>query len=286
MELDVWDAGSSGGAPSRSIAAGPAGANNDAFITSDGTIYYSYYFTGSSGSVTCAAGDTCVAYAVVPPGRSTAEKTYYETIVPQSQQVNFGPDYMAVGPDGTLYVTENTEIQDDTLAGLYVYKPNGTESYVATPADPSNAIQPYSAVQGIDVDGSGNVYVASDNQAVSLSTYQWDNIDTLHTLSVYTSQATMLLRSTNAFQLPVTVAVTRDGTAFVSGYPGAPGPYPFGEDWVVAPGTTNVTQIPNLYAAPDVIFYTASSGHGRATFAIGAASGHSSGKLAFPWRRL
>jgi sugar lactone lactonase YvrE len=79
-----------------------------------------------------------------------------ESIVPQGSQSSFSPNYIAVGGDGTIYVTEWSFSSTDTLAGLYIYPVSGPERYYSAGAEAPN---------GIDLDASGNIYVVNNNTA-------------------------------------------------------------------------------------------------------------------------
>ena len=92
----------------------------------------------------------------MPPRSTTPSRTFGERNVPLAQQVNFTPNYAAIGSDGTLYVTEfNIFATPDPLAGLYIYPPTGQE--------PVPVITGAENPQGVDVDAVGNIYVVNNN---------------------------------------------------------------------------------------------------------------------------
>ncbi len=136
--VDAWQPGNTG-TPDLSVSF--AAQTVPAFVTpaagSDGTLYIAY----ESGAN--------VSYGVYPPGATTPERTIVE---PRGSA--FVPTSMAVGTDGTLYVTEWEGHTNDPFAGLYVYSPTGTERYIHVGAP---------APVGVKVDAFGNVYVLNDN---------------------------------------------------------------------------------------------------------------------------
>ena len=201
LVTDVWDPGSTGGPPARTIMTNvPSGITNFGF-THDGTLYLPNNLAGSAPT-----------YEVIPPGSSTPSRTITEAIVAPSQYANFSPNYSALGPDGTLYVTEYTFGQPDPNAGLYIYPVSGPERFIAAASD-ANGPGP----QGVDVDGSNNIYVVNNNTAVTSNTTCQG--DSLQSVTVY-NQAGQLLRTATGGGLnsgfPITVAA--DGTAFLSSF--------------------------------------------------------------------
>jgi hypothetical protein len=201
LNVGVWHPGAAGGPPSYSLTAAQSCYAFD--LHHDGTIYLPQYVNGTSS------------YAVYPPGRATPARTIPETIVPPSQQANFCANYMTVGRDGTLYVTEYTDFQPDPLAGLYIYSPDGKERFVATTSD-SNGPGP----EGVDVDAAGNIYVANNNNAVTINSsgdlvYQSDS---LHDVEVFAPGGRSVLRHITGDFDPIAVGVTPDGTVFFTSF--------------------------------------------------------------------
>ncbi len=228
--IDVWDAGSTGGAPSRSFILPTNGLYFFGVMGHDGTIYAP--LTNSDGTFQ---------YNVYPPGSSTP-KVITETYVPPAQQGNFAPNYAAVGSDGTLYVTEYTFNQPDTLAGLYVYAPSGAETFVPTYSNANGA-----GPQGVDVDASGNVYVVNNNATFGQASLS----DTLNDIEIFgprgvggPSQAASPVNvtgGTNVFNA-YSIAVSADGTAFFSSNQPETTAGSYGT-WVLPAGTTTASQI-------------------------------------------
>jgi len=210
QSVDVWDAGSTGGPPSRTITE-PSGGVPFGIIDHAGNLYTTHFT--ASGTFN---------YDVYAPGSATPTSTIAETIVPASEQYEFNPNYAAVGFDGTLYVTEYTFNQFgafDPLAGLYIYKPNAsggyTESFVATT---SNANGP--GPEGVDVDANNNIYVANSNGADlydSNGNYLGSQNDSLHDITIYGPGGTSPRHVTGAFSA-YPVAVSADGTLFFSSF--------------------------------------------------------------------
>jgi hypothetical protein len=258
--FDVWNPGASG-APSMTI--------NEPFtgvlfgvLAHDGTIYAPH--TNDDGTFQ---------YDIYAPGSSTVTRTIAETVVPPSQQGAFSPNYAAIGPDGTLYVTEYTFVQPDPLAGLYIYSPNGTETFVATTAD-GNGPGP----QGVDVDASGKVYVVNNNSGYQSANNYASQGDSLHDVTVYASGGASVLRHiTGAFD-GYPIAVASDGTAFISsfasfGMTGVAGTF------AIAAGTSNLTQISST-GAEGLVLYDGNretTGVRRTASTVGASTGHGFG---------
>jgi hypothetical protein len=207
QSTDVWDAGSTGGTPSRTIVNSTAGTPFG-IMAHDGTLYLPQI--NANGTF---------AYDVYAPGSGTIEKTITEQIVPAGMQSQFNPNYAAIGPDGTLYVTEYSFFQDDTLAGLYIYKPDGTEVFVATTSNANGA-----GPQGVDVDASGNIYVVNDNgqEYIDSNGNYAQEADTLHDVEVFapcgtgctTSNPPAVLRHITGTFDGYPIAVAADGTVF------------------------------------------------------------------------
>lgn len=195
--FDVWDPGQSG-APSRTIT---AKQNVIAFAMGhDGTLYIPAI--SSTGQL------QYLAYAA---GASAPTRTIAETVVPAMQQGSFSPNYINIGADGTLYVTEYSFSQPDPLAGLYIYPPNGPEKFVSTTSDSQGA-----GPEGVDVDASGNIYVANNNQYYdSTGTY---HPDTLHDVEVFAPGGSSVLRHITGNFDPFPLAVAPDGTLFFSSF--------------------------------------------------------------------
>jgi hypothetical protein len=266
--VGMWPPGAKGGPPSYSLAVPQTCYAFD--LHHDGTLYISQYVNGASS------------YAVFPPG-STMPRTIPETIVPPSQQANFCANYMTVGRDGTLYVTEYSFFQPDPLAGLYIYSPDGRERFVATTSD-SNGPGP----EGVDLDAAGNIYVANNNNAVTINSsgnlvYQSDS---LHDVEVFAPRGRSVLRHITGDFDPIALAVTPDGTVFFSSYSFAPstGVSVVYGTFAAAPGSTKAIQVAEngqeqivLYngrqeAAASTERFTASYSGGAAAAHAGAAS--------------
>jgi hypothetical protein len=243
---DIWDAGHIGGAPSRTLIR-PVNTNGNyiygGYLTHDGTFYWAYE-TASTG----------VAYDVVPAGASTASRTIEETIVPNtgSAQQYFYPNYIAVGADGTLYVSEWTGGADSTEAdsGLYIYPVTGPERK-----------QTVVGPQGIDLDGSGNVYVMVNNSETTAG-------PVANQIDVYTADATALSRTipSSGWTSGYPMTVNTDGTLFFTTY----GP---NGAWAIPAGSTTATQVSPDYGN-SIILYNGSretTSRGRAVQSVGAA---------------
>ncbi len=230
---DVWDAGVTG-APSRTLNTIGSGIFYSYVMTHDGTLYLSD--TSASGAPQ---------YDVFPPGASTPTSVIPETIVQPSQYSSFAPNYEAVGPDGTLYVTEYTYTQPDPLAGPYIYPPGGMERFIPAAA---NANGPGPA--GVDVDASGNIYVANANFAYTSNSCQED---TLSEITVYSSTGS-LLRTIPTMPGPIPVTVAADGTLFYSTYGAGCDSTGGMTVATVAPGSTMSLQIANVETQQIVLF--------------------------------
>ncbi len=258
--VDVWDAGSTGGAPSRTLTAPIAGVLFG-IMEHDGTI------------VMPANTATTIGYAFYPPGSSTPNRTITDTIVSPDQAPYFDANYAAVGPDGTLYVTEYGFYQTDPNAGLYIYPPSGPEKFVATTAD-ANGPGP----QGVDVDASGNVYVINNNFAYNTPTGNTAQGDSLHDLEVFGPLGTGTPRHVTGTFTALPLAVASDGTAFFSGFPieqlGVYGSY------AVQPGSSTVTQISTLGTAELTLYdgnRESTANKRKVASVVGAHSAHGVG---------
>ena len=230
ISLDVWNAGSTGGAPNYTLTADEA-SDFTYDVQHDGTIYLSQNTPNAATPV--------ASYLVYPPGSSTPSRTVPETIVTGANVANFSPDYMTVGPDGTLYVTEYTFAQPDPLCGLYIYPPSGSEKFVALDSN-SNGCGAY----GVDIDAVGNIYVAVNNSGYDATTFATDN-DTMNEIEVFAPGGTSVLRRITVSN-PVALVAAPDGTLFVSSF-AFNGPLGLSNGvnatFVVAPGATTATQI-------------------------------------------
>jgi len=221
--FDVWDAGASG-SPSRTISYAQHDGTEFAYaLGPDGSLYVAY--RSASGAQM---------FDVIAPGASGPQRTMSETLA--SSPSSFRPNVMAATADGTLYVGEWTGSTSDPNAALYVFAPNGTESKVSS-LDPG--------IDGIDFDGSGNVYVVSNNAQLAGSTSQTN--DTAQQLTEYSARAAALISQIDD-GVPGVGALTvgSDGTAYLVQYGGSARNAPAqGAVYSVAPlGTTAKNLIP------------------------------------------
>lgn len=225
INLDVWPAGSTGGAPAYTLNADQA-SNFTFDVQHDGTIYLSQNQNGVPSYLEFS-------------GSATPEKTISETIVTGSNLANFSPNYMTVGPDGTLYVTEYTFASGDPSCGLYIYPPSGAEKFVAVDSN-ANGCGAY----GVDLDAVGNIYVAVNNSGY-LSDYSAQQNDTMNEIEVFSPGGASVLRRISV-QNPIALVAAPDGTLFVSSFPFA-GYYGVttgvNATFVVPAGSTTATQI-------------------------------------------
>jgi hypothetical protein len=252
MIYDIWDPGQTG-APSRTITLPDATGVLLYFghLTSSGELY-------AAGTIACGidGGYHCVQYEVIPEGSSTPTRTFQESLVSPQNQANFSPSYESVGGDGTLYVSEWNYGAGDINAGVYIYPPSGQETHVTQGA---------SSPSGIDVDLTGNIYVANNNitfnaQGVQLSP------DTAHTFNVLSPDGKTILRSINLLPGPAALAVNGDGTAFVSDA----GVYS------ILPNAGTGTQI-DSYSAYNIVIYDGTgtrSSLSRTPLSIGSGTAH------------
>jgi len=235
--IEVWDPGDVA-APSYTITEPDPNYVSFAELLHDGTIYAADYLANGTFQ-----------YDIFPPGSATASRSIPETIVPASQQANFAPNYAQVGPDGTLYVTEWTQVQgNDPLVGLYIYPPNGgQEKFVPTLSNANGG-----GVDGVDIDAAGNIYVAENNGGFNLNTGTYGP-DTLNTITVYAPLGTSVLRQITGQIDPINVVVASDGTIFSSGlpYPGASG---YTGSYVIAAGSSTITTVSANYAGTIAIY--------------------------------
>ena len=200
--IDMWNPGTSG-APTHTVTYSPPNGQGIAFfggIDHAGNVYVTYYKPCADN-----ANLTCAFYDVLNSAGSVV-RTIPETIVPEAEQSSFTPNYFAVGPDGTFYVAENTDLVGDPLAGLYIYPPSGPERIA-----PNGA----SAPLGVDLDAAGNIYVANTLSAFNGTSWA---TDTLHTISVLSPDAGTVLRNVSVPPGPVTVTVAGDGTVYASSF--------------------------------------------------------------------
>jgi hypothetical protein len=255
---DVWDPGKTG-TPSRTLTT-LAGSNTLFGMTHDGTLYLP---DQSASGVP--------EYDVFPPGASTPSRVITETIVPASQYPNFAPNYAAVGPDGTLYVTEYTFEQPDPNAGTYVYPGNGGAELFIPAASDTNGPGP----QGVDVDGSGNIYVVNNNSGIAAA--GGCQGDSLQSVSVY-SPSGALLRTVSGANSGFPITTAADGTSFVATFQ-----VQFesscaetGADTIfsIAPGASTSTQIANS-GSTEIVLYDGT--HKTAPFYVGGHGAMSAG---------
>ena len=223
ISADVWNPERRGGPPSYTIDTLTDVCGGWA-LAHDGSFYLPQIVNGVSS------------YAVYPPGSATPARAIAEKLVPFNQQANFCENYMTVGADGTLYVTEYTYFQPDPLAGLYIYYSDGRERFAATTAD-SNGPGP----EGVDVDAAGDIYVANNNNAVFITSNGTvaEQSDTLHDVEVFSPGGRSVLRHIRGDFDPVDVGVTPDGVLFFGSYGigGLPTPPVYGTFGVAARGT-------------------------------------------------
>ncbi len=263
LSFDVWDPGKSG-APSRTLAYPSTGFENEFALGTDGTLYVPYF--SNSG---------VQQYDVIPPGKSSPSRTIVDTLAPD--EASFVPNFAAVGPDGTLYIGEWSFESGDPDAGLYVYPPSGKET-VVTSLDPG--------INGLDIDGAGNVYVASDNGTynANASTPPYYTADTAQQLSVYSPGATKLLRQFDDGTPGVgTLTTGLDGTAYLDQFSGfvANGPSSYGNIVRVAAGSTTASTFIANIDTGNVALFDGTNGKDarRRTFYATVGGNHASPSL-------
>jgi hypothetical protein len=197
--VDIWDAGSAGGKPSRSIvhkvAAGEPTPINVTWAA-DGTLYVPYISQKTLK----------MQYDVIPPGTSKPSRTIVESIVPAKSY--FSVNWMSVAPDGTLYVAEWGYYAGDPFKGLYVYPATGKETLVTEGA-------PFPS--GLDLDKDGNVYVVNSSSTESSSGL---SKDTTHLLTEFAPHAAKVLRQVSkGFTDGQFMTVDDNGTAYIEEFP-------------------------------------------------------------------
>jgi hypothetical protein len=256
----VWNAGVVG---SPSFTIHEPGSAFNAIMAHDGTIYIQNVTATGLSQI-----------SIFAPGSSTPTRTIPEQIVPAAQQSQFLGNYGAVGPDGTFYLTEYSLVQPDPLVGLYIYHPDGTESFVKTTGTTGGtpgSLTGNGGADGVDVDAAGNIYVANNNFGLDSNNGFVMVNDTLNDIEVFAPGGTSVLRHITGVSSPVTMVVASDGTLFVSGFgwPGVPT-----ATWVVQPGATTPTQL-NSQATTSIFLYDgvrATSGVVRA-LSLGSSGG-------------
>jgi sugar lactone lactonase YvrE len=260
--FDVWNAGATGG-PSFSITE-PINGVFFGLMAHDGTVY-APHVNPTNGTFQ---------YDVYAPGSSTVTRTIMEQIVPAANQPYFTPNYAAIGPDGTLYVTEYTFEQPDPLAGLYVYKPDGTETFVATTSD-ANGPGP----QGVDVDASGNVYVLNNNSGYQINNDYTIQNDDLHDVTVYSPYGASVLRHITGGFSGYPLAVASDGTAYLSSFDFNGDGVGVDATYAIAAGTTTATQIASIGSTSLVLYdgNRMTTGKRRSASLTSASLGHGGG---------
>lgn len=257
--FDVWNPGATG-PPSYSITESNSyGAIYFGTVGHDGTVYAAQY-------VACGS-NTCVQYNAYPPGSSTASRSFLEAIAPQANQSTFTPNYAAVGPDGTLYVSEWTFGPGDTNAGVYIYPPSGPERSLSAT---------YWAPNGVDLDASGNIYVVQNNAVYTFNgtTYVL-GADTEHQVDEFSPTGT-LIKASGTPANPYPVTVTPDGTAFYTTFANPT----LGETagvYLQPTGAGTASTLIDTYGAYDVVIYNGvreTTAIARAPLSIGSGSAH------------
>lgn len=232
----IWNPGDQGGPPDYTINSVENGTTTFD-VQHDGTIYVGGISASGAYQI-----------SIYPPGSSTPSRTVPETIVPQNEQSQFAGNYMTVGPDGTIYVTENSFICNDPFAGLYIYPPSGNEVFVATTSSSQGA-----GPQGVDVDAAGNIYVVNNDACIDLNTDTF-KADTLHDIEVFAAGGTSVLRHITGNFTAYPIITAPDGTIFFGSFPfdavttGVTGTF------LVPPGSTTPQQITSA-AEPAIVLY-------------------------------
>ncbi len=258
--FDEWDPGASG-APSRTIT--EPGINGSSIIFG-GVDHAGHLITAEY--VTCGS-NTCIQYSVFPPDSATGSRTVSETLVAQANQANFYPNYLAVGPDGTLYVTEWSFYNPDPYEGLYIYPPSGPEKYVTFGLNGAN---------GVDLDGQGNIYVVNNNSVYNSGSA---SLDTAHDVVVFSPDGATFLRSILVpVANPIPITVASDGTSFISAYANAALGLT-GGTYVAATNQYNASQISSIGAADVVLWNGAreTTSNARSTLSTGSGTAHGGG---------
>ncbi len=254
--IDVWEAGVSG-RPSFTFT---QSTNNGA----EGCTNFNFPFMGHDGTLVIPVKTPAglQTYNFYPNGSPSSTRTLTESVVSTGMQCGFAPNYMTMGADGTFYVTEFQFIPEDTLAGLYIFPPAASETFVQTPSDPGNVAQPGPAPQSVDVDGAGNVYVANDNSVLGTS---GNTPDTLHSIAVYTPNGAALTRTiSDGLEANYVLVADTDGTAYISDYPGGGSSTtynplePNGALHVLAAGASSVNTL-HSFGATNVVLYNGSA---------------------------
>jgi hypothetical protein len=178
------------------------------------------------------------------------------------------PNYLAVGADGTVYVTEWTFFAPDPNEGLYIYPPTGPERFTN-----DNITAP----NGIDLDAAGNVYVVNNNTEYSTG---MASLDTAHVIAVLSPGGGTFLKSIVVPAEPYPITVAADGTAWISDFP-IPALSVTGGTYLAKPNQYSGTEI-STHAAADVVLWngsveTLSTNRRGAASTTGAGSAHAGG---------
>ena len=257
--IDVWDPGKSG-SPSRTITRTMAnGSLIFGGIDHAGNIYIAY-------NVACGSGYFCMKYDVITASTGAIERTISESIVPQTNQTYFSPNYFAVAADGTFYVTEWSFFAPDTLAGVYIYPPSGPERYISLDVG---------SPDGIDLDANNDIYVVNNNTVYNTGTASADND---HLLTELSPSGDVQLKGIQLPPNPVSLTVGTQGNAWVSTFPNAALGEAGGLYHVFATAYT-ATQVSTV-AANDIVLWnglTTTESHSRSAASLGSASGSHGG---------
>lgn len=260
---DEWDPGASG-APSRTITTHTSPFTIAFVMRHDGTLYLPD--RNAAGVPT---------YGIYPAGSGTPSSTITESIVPASQYANFTSNYAAVGPDGTLYVTEYTFDHPDPNAGLYIYPLKGAERFIATATDANGA-----GPQGVDVDSANDIFVVNNNSSVINGGTDGCQGDSLASITKYGQDGTLLgtIPGING-AYPITVA--SDGTAFVASFPvqfqASCATTGTGAVYAIPPGSTTATAFADGGSgSSDIVLYDGT--HKTKPFSLGHGGSGMSGR--------